>query len=37
VRYADRNTTIHLGAGQSLRLHPEDFRQAAADTPENHV
>jgi alpha-L-fucosidase 2 len=37
VRYANYITTIHLNAGQSLRLHPDDFRQAAADTHESEA
>ncbi|HEY3987671.1 MAG TPA: glycoside hydrolase family 95 protein [Acidobacteriaceae bacterium] len=34
VRYADRITTLHLRAGQSLRLDPESFRQAGVDIHE---
>ena len=34
---ADRLTTIHLGAGQSTRLRPGDFRQPAIDTHESHA
>jgi alpha-L-fucosidase 2 len=37
VRYGNRLTTIHLGAGQSTRLRPDDFRQPAIDTPESHA
>ena len=37
VRYGNRLTTIHLGAGQSTRLRPSDFRQPAIDTPESHA
>jgi alpha-L-fucosidase 2 len=33
VRYADRLTTIHLHPGQSQRLHPDSFHQAAQDAP----
>jgi alpha-L-fucosidase 2 len=31
VRYADRLTTIHLGAGHSQHLRPDSFHQAAVD------
>jgi alpha-L-fucosidase 2 len=34
VRYVERFTTIHLSAGQSRRLRPSDFHQAAIETPE---
>jgi alpha-L-fucosidase 2 len=37
VRYADRLTTIHLGAGQSQRLRPDGFHQAAADAQESEA
>jgi alpha-L-fucosidase 2 len=37
VRYADRLTTIHLHPGQSLRLHPDSFHQAAQDAPESEA
>jgi alpha-L-fucosidase 2 len=37
VRYANRNTTVHLGAGQNLRLRLDNFTQAAVDTPESQA
>jgi alpha-L-fucosidase 2 len=37
VRYADRLTTIRLHPGQSLRLHPDNFHQAAEDAPEREA
>jgi len=37
VRYGNRLTTIHLRAGQSTRLRPDDFGQPAIDNPESHA
>jgi alpha-L-fucosidase 2 len=34
VRYGDHLTTIHLSPGQSLRLQPDNFREAAVDSQE---
>jgi alpha-L-fucosidase 2 len=37
VRYADRLTTIHLGAGHSQHLRPDSFRQPAVDAQESEA
>jgi alpha-L-fucosidase 2 len=37
VRYAGRLTTIHLSAGQSLRLRPDTFRETANDSSERQA
>ncbi|HZD75826.1 MAG TPA: glycoside hydrolase family 95 protein [Acidobacteriaceae bacterium] len=37
VRYAGHITTLHLGAGESLRLRQDDFRQPAVDTHESEA
>jgi alpha-L-fucosidase 2 len=37
VRYAGHIATLHLGAGESLRLRPDDFRQPAVDIPESEA
>jgi alpha-L-fucosidase 2 len=37
VRYAGHITTLHLGAGESLRLRPDSFRQPAVDNHESEA
>ncbi len=37
VRYGGHLTTIHLSPGRSLRLRPDSFREAAADTHESEA